>query len=785
MKKRGKSIFFIVAGLIFALAYTSFFGIKQVYGDTETVWFKGASDIRFGIDIKGGVDATFMPADGVDATKEELDAAEAIIKMRLVGLNITDYEVYIDHNRDRIIVRFPWKEGEKDFNPEQAIKEIGSSAILTFREGSGDGLPEGETSDTIVLVGEDIKKASSAAQQNQTSGQIEYVVNLELNPDGAVKFAETTTKLAPTNGIISIWMDDERISAPSVKSAITDGVATISSGPVTPENNGFTADSAKALADRINAGSLPFALSAENFSTISPTLGSTSLEAMIKAGIIAFSLVAIYIIFMYRLPGFIAIIGLLGQVAATLACISGLFPEFNSFTLTLPGIAGIILAIGMGVDANIITFERIKEELRNGKTLDDSITAGFERGLAPVIDGNITVVIVAVVLMGAFGPTDGLFAKLLTPIFVWFGPSTAGSIYAFGYTLLVGVILNFVMGIGASRFMLRAASKFSFLRNPALYCSRVGKVKKPHTFDFVKNKGKFFAASTALIAIIFGASVVMGVSMDIQFTGGALLTYGYENEISIADVQKDVEGVLGTGLNIQQGNNIASGKATFTISMPGEKTVTTEKIEELSTIFSDKYATNAVEQFEVSNVNPTIGQEFFAKSIVALVAACALILLYITIRFKRIGGLPAGSMAIVGLLHDLIVIFGVFVIFRFAINGNFIATMLTILGYSINDTVVIYDRIRENETLYPEMPFPKLVNLSINQSITRSVNTTVSTLIALGTVCVVSLVYGLGSIFTFAFPMTLGMISGVYSTIFISGPLWVAYEERKAAKKMR
>ncbi|MEG1049470.1 MAG: SecD/SecF family protein translocase subunit, partial [Oscillospiraceae bacterium] len=619
MKRRGKSIFFIVAGLIFALAYTSFFGIKQVYGDTETVWFKGASDIRFGIDIKGGVDATFMPANSVDATKEDLDAAEAIIKLRLVSLNITDYEVYTDYNKDRIIVRFPWKEGEKDFNPEQAIKEIGSSAVLTFREGQGDGLPEGTTADTIVLVGDDIKKASSGANQNPTTGQLEYGVKLELNPDGAVKFADVTTKLAPTKGVISIWMDDEVISAPTVQSAITDGVAEITGN--------FDADSAKALADKINAGSLPFALSAESFSTISPTLGSTSLEAMIKAGIIAFALVALYIISLYRLPGFVAIIGLMGQVALTLACISGFFPDFKSFTLTLPGIAGIILAIGMGVDANIITFERIKEELAGGKNLDDAIKAGFTRGLAPVIDGNITVIIVATVLMGAFGPTDGIFAKLFTPIFAWFGPSTAGSIYAFGYTLLVGVILNFVMGIGASRLMLKSISKFNMFRNTKLY-GATDKVKTKKSFDFIKNRKKFFLASTVLIALIFASSVIMGVKMDIQFTGGALLTYGYENEISIAEVEKDVEGVLGKDLTIQQGNNIASGKATFTISLAGEQTVTTEKMEEMNKLFADKYGDNKVVQFEVNNVNPVIGKEFFAKSVVALVAACALILLY-------------------------------------------------------------------------------------------------------------------------------------------------------------
>ena len=773
MKRRGKSIFFIVAALIFALTYTAFFGIKQVYGDTETVWFKGASDIRFGIDIKGGVDATFMPADGQDATDEELDAAESVIKLRLVGLNITDYEVYTDYNKDRIIVRFPWKEGEKDFNPEHAINEIGASAVLTFREGYGDGLPVDETADTIVLVGEDVKRASAGAQQDSVTGQVEYVVQLELTKEGATKFAASTTELAQTKEVISIWMDEECISAPTVQTAITDGNAIITGS--------FDAESAADLANKINAGSLPFDLSAESFSTISPTLGASSLDVMVKAGIIAFLLVAAYIIALYKLPGVIATIALLGQVATTLACVSGFFPDVNSFTLTLPGIAGIILAMGMGVDANVITFERIKEELRDGNGLDEALTNGFKRGLAPIIDGNITVVIVAAVLIGAFGPTDGIFAKIFTPIFFAFGPATAGAIYSFGYTLLIGVIMNFVYGIVATRLMLRSVSKMNMFRNPALYGAKKSyKAKK--MFNFIGNSKKFYIGSVALIAVIFIYSAIAGVSMDIQFKGGALLTYGYENEISVSDIENDFKSILGDELTVQQGTNMATGKDTLTVSMPGEQTVTTDELAEIDAMLSEKYTSNNVEQLEVSNVNPTIGKEFFAKSLVGLVAACVLILIYVAIRFRRIGGLAAGSTAIVALIHDLIIIFGVFAICRFTINGNFIAALLTILGYSVNDTVVIYDRVRENKAMHPSMRHDQLVNLSINQSLVRSINTTISTLIALGTVCVVAFVAGLTSIVTFAFPLALGMVSGVYSTICIAGPLWVDYEKRKASK---
>ncbi len=781
MKRKGKSVFFIVFALIAALCYTAFFGVKHEYADKTVVWFKGASDIRFGIDIRGGVEATFVPAEGETADEEELAAAEAIIKLRLVNLNITDYEVYTDASNDRIIVRFPWREGETEFDPRKAINEIGANAVLTFREGmetDENGLPAGVTKDNIILTGEDIKEASRQTQQNSENGSYENVVRLELTSEGTEKFARATERLYSENGIISIWMDDTMISYPRVQAAITDGIAVISN------NGGFTEEEADYLADNINAGSLPFSLTARSFSTISPTLGASSLDVMVRAGIIAFRLVAVFIIVLYRLPGVIATIALLGQVAATIAFISGYFPDANSFTLTLPGIAGVILTIGMGVDANIITAERIKEELNGGKDLSEAVKAGFERGLAPIVDGNITVLIIAIILMGAFGPTDGFFAKLLKPIFFAFGASTAGSIYAFGYTLLVGVILNFVMGVVASRLMLSSISKFNVFQNKALYGYKEGK-KQPKQIDFVGKRKFAFTFSGVLIVAIIIASFLMDVKMDIQFKGGALLTYSYEKDIDVAAVESDVEDLIGQDVTVQTGKSMAGNRKTFTISLPGRETVTSDMLGNLDRLFADNYAGNGVNQLEVSNVNPIMGREFFEKSIVALIAAVVLILVYIAFRFRNIGGLPAGAMAVVALFHDLFMIYGVFVFCRFTINGNFIAAMLTILGYSINDTVVIYDRIRENKALYPDRSFPEIVNMSINQSLVRSLNTTITTVLALGTVCVMSLVYGLDSIISFAFPMLVGMISGVYSTVCIAGPLWVAYEERKSKKPVK
>ena len=455
MKKKGKSWhFFVLALLIFAFAYTAFFGISVQNGDVTNTYIKGAKDIRFGIDIRGGVDVTFMPADGYDATEEQMDAAESVIQQRLVNLNITDSEVYVDYNKDRIIVRFPWKETETEFNPETAIQEIGATAHLTFRKGN---TPNGE----VVLEGKDVEKASAGYGSASEGAPSEYYISLKLKESGRKAFAEATTELAPTRGQIGIWMDNTLLSAPQVNAAIVNGEAVITGN--------FDEQSVITMANQINSGALPFALTAGSYSTISPSLGSQSLEAMVLAGIIAYVLIIVFMTLMYRLPGFIASIALLGQTAATLAFVSGYFPVFNSFTLTLPGIAGIILAIGMGVDANVITAERIREELATGKTLDGALNSGFARGLAPIIDGNVTIVIVACVLMGAFGPTDGFFAKLFSPIFFAFGPSTAGTIYSFGFTLLVGVLLNFVFGVVCTRVMLRGASRIKGLRKLWLY----------------------------------------------------------------------------------------------------------------------------------------------------------------------------------------------------------------------------------------------------------------------------------------------------------------------------
>lgn len=449
-KRTGKPVFFVVLILILALTYTAFFGVENYYGDTRIVYVKGAEDIRWGIDIRGGVEAVFSPdKEDVDITDDDMDAAKAIIETRLVNKNITDYEVYTDSDNHQIIVRFPWAAEESNFDAAAAVQELGETALLTFCRNE-------DKEDVILSGAQDIERAQAGVDENGN-----YVVYLYFTDAGSSKFAAATAELVGSK--ISIWMDDQEIQAPTVNEAITNGTAYI---------NGMSgSEEAKALADKINAGSLPFALTVDDskLQIISPSLGSDALRVMLIAGSIAFGIVCLLMILRYRLNGVVTSIALLGQLSGTIACISGFFPNTDSFTLTVPGIAGIILSIGVGVDCNVIASERIRDEFKKGKTIDGAIDSGFKNSLSAIVDGNVTIVIVSVVLMGAFGTPDSFIAKIFSPIMSLLGSSITGSIYSFGYTLLVGVIFNFIMGILASKLMLKSVSQLKFLRKPWLY----------------------------------------------------------------------------------------------------------------------------------------------------------------------------------------------------------------------------------------------------------------------------------------------------------------------------
>lgn len=474
MKKIHKSTFFIVVAFIALFAVSAVTGFDYFYGDKNTTVVKGVDDIRLGIDIQGGVDVTFAPAADYDAevTNEQLDAATETIKTRLGSLGINDNEIYSDYKSNRIIVRFPWQAGESDYDAGAAVKELGEMAELTFRKGTdyetddeGNVTPTGE----LVLSGADVESADYIQQQNN-NGDFEWVVSLKLSKtpaegeekSGSQKFAEATAELAGTSTPISIWMDNTMISYPTVNNAITDGSAVITGN--------FTSESSKKLADQINSGALPFKMETTSFKTISATMGEGSLDAIILAAYIAFAFIAVYMIILYKLPGFVAVIAIIGQIAGTLAAVTGWFGFMPGSTLTIPGIAGIILSVGMGVDANIITGERIKEELRSGKSLDSAIRVAYKRAFSAILDGNITNVIIAIILMGAFGVPSSFFSKILnSTVFRMFGATTEGVVYSFGFTLLVGVVCNFIFGVFASRLMVTALSKFKAFQNRKLY----------------------------------------------------------------------------------------------------------------------------------------------------------------------------------------------------------------------------------------------------------------------------------------------------------------------------
>lgn len=476
MKRTAKPVFFIVALLIVALTYTTFFGVYTYYGDRRDTIIRGAKDIRWGIDIRGGIDATFGAVEGVTGvTDDDVNSMREVIAERLVRNNITDHEIYADTANQQVIVRFPWSNDEEDFDVTAAIEELGKTAMLEFHIGSEttpkkdeDGndvldengnkiqVPSGE----LVLTGDDVESAKVMwVQSKKNSGATEPVVQLTLKDSGREAFSKATEKQKGT-GTISIWLDNEMISNPTVDDHITDGIATIS-------GIGDYAD-ALSLSNLINSGALPFAIEVKSSGTVNPTMGEKSLDVMVIAGAIAFVLISVFMVLYYRLPGFVAVISLLGQVAGSVAAVSGYFGFLQSFTLTLPGIAGIILSIGMGVDANIITAERIKEEIQAGKTIDGAIERGSKSSFWAIFDGNVTVIIVSIVLMGVFGPPNSFWGTILKPVLMWFPVSTTGSIYSFGYTLFAGIVFNFLMGVTASRLMLKSITRFKCMRKPWL-----------------------------------------------------------------------------------------------------------------------------------------------------------------------------------------------------------------------------------------------------------------------------------------------------------------------------
>ncbi len=713
-----KITFFVVAVIIAAVACLSAFGLGPI---------NSAEDIRFGIDIRGGVEATFVPKDLDRApTDEELESARAIIETRMDSQNILDREVTIDKEGGGIIVRFPWKSDETSFNPEEAIAELGEMARLTFRDEQGN----------VLLEGSDIKSSSAVVQQGQP------MVQLEFSPEGAQKFADATGQLVGQR--MSIYMDETMISSPTVNEQITGGSAVI-------ENIG-SQEEAVDLANKINSGALPFALETKHFSSISPTMGAGALQIMMLAGLIAFILILLFMLIRYRLAGFVSCIALVLQLAGQI-----LFISIPQITLTLPGIAGVILSLGMGVDANVIISERISEELRHGATVRGAIKSGYHRAFSSVLDGNLTTAIVAIILM-IFG---------------------SGTMFSFGYTLLAGIILNFVAGVLSTRLMLTSLAQFKAFQNNRWFY--VGKDKR--VMQFFQKRYITFIVSACIMVVGIISCLAGSVTLDTNFKGGAVIKYSFSGEIDANAAANAVSEVVDRPVSAQVTNDVGTGDQRLVLTFAGNTGLTPDQQAAVTQKLTE---TNAEANFELNEslmVEPYIGQRALNRSILAVVLAFVLIVIYVAIRFRKIGGWSAGVMALVALIHDVLVVFFAFALLRIPLGDSFIAVVLTIIGYSINDTIVIYDRMRENKRLNPKWDVVELVNNSISSTMMRSVNTALTTVVCSLLMFIFALAYGIDSIRTFALPMTIGLISGCYSTICIAGPLWAMWQRFKANRK--
>ena len=774
-----KPVFFVVFLLIIAFTVLSTMGVKTYNGDIKNYYVWGIDDIRWGIDIRGGVNVTFgVPEDYAKentVTEDNLNAAKSIMETRLVSKNINDYDVYVDIATNAIIVQFPWQSSDNSFDPQQAVKEIGETAMLTFREKyetDDEGKPTGET-ENIILTGADVQSATAGYDNEED----EFIVQLKFKDSGTEKFSEATGRLVGEQ--ISIWMDDLCISAPNVNEKINNSSCQISGN--------FTAETAKDLADKINGGALPFKLEVKSLSTISPILGTGARDAMALAGLIAFALIAVFMIVYYRLPGFVAVIALTGQVAGMFAAITGFFAFNSASSLTLPGIAGIILSIGMGVDANVISAERIKEELKAGRTIDGALKNGFSRGFTAILDSNLTVIIVALILMAVFG--------------TWFGASTEGTIYSFGYTLLAGVIMNFIMACWATRLMTVALSKFKCFRKPAFFGvskkdmptdnAEKGKetVKNievmPKTkLDFVGKRKVFVIASAALIAITVACTFIIGVAVDIRFKGGTMITYSYEGEISTNDIKAQVESLGTSRATVTTGTSFTGNLNTIVVSFAADEKMDDEMLQNVSEHLEKAFPDNKIVNLDTTNVSASSGSQFFISCLIAVIVAFILLVVYIAFRFKKIGGWSAGVIAIICLLHDVALTYAVYVFGGMALDSNFMAVILTLLGYSINNTIIIYDRLRENRAKFGgKFTDRELVNLSINQTLSRSIITTATTVTAMVSISIVCALLGTTSILSFSIPLAIGMLVGFYSSLCLAGPLWIWHQERKSKKK--
>ncbi|MBR5420606.1 MAG: protein translocase subunit SecD [Lachnospiraceae bacterium] len=745
------------------------FGYLVMYGVDET-GVGSAKKTKLGLDLAGGVSITYEVVGEETPSREDLDDTVFKLKKRIDQYS-TEANVYPE-GTNRISIEIP---GVTDANA--ILKELGSpgslyfikatdpSGQLNYKEKTDENgavvrTEEGKTvyelskpiedivaEGSVVLAGTDV--VSSEAKAYTDSYNItQNIVSLQLSSEGTVKFAEATEEAAPKSGLygtIAIYYDGELISVPNVNERIGGGQAQISG----------MADFAEAqnLAQNIRIGGLKLELQELRSNVVGAQLGSDAIKSSLIAGLIGLILVILLMCVVYRLPGFAS------SIALVLYCMLViLVMNLFEMTLTLPGIAGIILSVGMAVDANVIIFARIKEELKAGSTVSEAIKAGFSKALSAIIDGNITTLIAAVVLM-LMG---------------------SGSIKGFAYTLAVGIVLSMFTALAVTRLLVNAFYAIG-LQAPVLYgISEKDKEKKEKTIDFLSRKKLFFGISigvivAGIIAMIVGKAVTGdALNYSLEFKGGTATTVAFNNAMSREEIEASVipelEGIT-KDANVQWQTVNDTNEVVFKT-----RVLNVDERQALNDMMKAKFSVPE-DKITTETIGSTISGEMKRESLTAIVVAALCMLIYIWFRFSDI---RFGASAVCALLHDVLVTLTFYAIVRYSVSSTFIACMLTIVGYSINATIVIFDRVRENLTENEtrksknKLTLDAIVNQSVTQTLSRSIFTSLTTVIMV----VMLFILGVSSIREFALPLIIGIICGTYSSVCVTGALWKVLRDR-------
>lgn len=705
MKKSKAAVILIV--ILAALAGLAYYAsiILSSTGIGETM------SIPLGLDLSGGVSITY---EVMDENPSAEDMSDTIYKLqkRVEGYS-TEASVY-QVGDDRITVEIP---GVSDANA--ILEELGNPGSLEFQYSDG----------TVYMTGDQVADAQAGTVQNEY-GSKEYVVSLTLTDEGAEIFAEATSN--NVGGYLPIVYDGEIISYPQVKQAITGGAAQISGMK--------TYEEADLLATQIRIGSLSLELQELESSVVGAQLGSQAISSSLKAAAIGLVIVMVFMIVMYAVPGVASSIALAiytGLVIATL--------YLFEITLTLPGIAGIILGIGMAVDANVIIFARIREEIATGKTVDSSMKIGFKKAMSAILDGNITTMIAALVLMGL----------------------GSGTVKGFAYTLMIGIVLSMFTALVVTRWVLYSLYALGF-KDERFY----GRAKERKTVNFLGRKAVFFAISGIIIAAGFigmavhAANDSNALNYGLDFVGGTSTTADYGKEYTIEEIESDIIPVV---CDVIGEKDVMANKVEGTTQITVKtRTLSLEEREQLNAALVENFGVDE-SAITSQSISSTVSSEMRSDAVIAVIVSTICMLIYIWIRFKDI---RFGASAIAALLHDVLVVLAFYALLRISVGNTFIACMLTIIGYSVNDTIVIFDRIRENlgktaERQTPEM-LAEVANRSLTQTLSRSINTSITTFIMV----FMLFLLGVASIREFALPLMAGLICGAYSSICIATELW-------------